>query len=162
MKKGKTESVGDILRKYLRQEGLETPLNQQRLISKWFELMGPGISAYTGEIYIKNQTLFVQLKSPALKNNLMIKILENRGEFLNERQTTLIDKRTRVCHDFLPEGKHVQVDVALYLQHGIPLLESFLIPCQSIQIRFVVLGNDQVHEPAAFFAAAQYKFLIIR
>ena len=72
MKKGKTESVGDVLRKYLRQEGLETPLNQQRLISKWFELMGPGISAYTGEIYIKNQTLFVQLKSPALKNNLMM------------------------------------------------------------------------------------------
>lgn len=72
MRRGKAESLGDVLQKYLRQEGLETPLKQRRLIDKWFELLGPGIASYTGEIYIRNQSLYVQIKSSALKNNLMM------------------------------------------------------------------------------------------
>lgn len=83
MRRGRAESVGEVLRKYLRQEGLETPLNQFRLIDKWKELLGPGIAAYTGEIYIKNQTLYVQIKSPALKNNLMME-RERLAKRLNE------------------------------------------------------------------------------
>ncbi|MCQ2269508.1 MAG: DUF721 domain-containing protein [Bacteroidaceae bacterium] len=83
MRRGRAESVGEVLRKYLRQEGLETPLNQFRLIDKWNELLGPGIAAYTGEIYIKNQTLYVQIKSPALKNNLMME-RERLAKRLNE------------------------------------------------------------------------------
>ena len=47
MRRGKAESVGDVLRKFLRQEGIETPLNQFRVIQKWNELLGPGIAPYT-------------------------------------------------------------------------------------------------------------------
>lgn len=72
MKRKNSESIGDVLRQYLRQEGLETPLNQHRIIDKWFEMMGHGIAAYTGDIFIKNQCLFVQIKSPALRENLMM------------------------------------------------------------------------------------------
>ena len=83
MRRGKAESVGEVLMKYLRAEGIETPLNQHRIIEKWYELLGPGIAAYTGEIFIKNQSLFVQIKSPALKNNLMME-RERLTKRLNE------------------------------------------------------------------------------
>lgn len=72
MRKTNTEQLGTIIRQFLREEGLETPLNQHRIISAWTEVMGMGIAKYTGNIYIKNQTLFVQIKSPALKADLMM------------------------------------------------------------------------------------------
>lgn len=83
MRRGKAESLGDVLQKYLRQEGIETPLNQHRLIDNWFKLMGPGIASYTGEISIYNQTLYVQIKSPALKSNLLM-MREKLVKRLNE------------------------------------------------------------------------------
>ena len=35
MKRNDAESVGMLIRKFLRQEGLETPLNEKRLIDAW-------------------------------------------------------------------------------------------------------------------------------
>lgn len=80
MKKSNSEQVGDILRRFMRDEGLETPLNQFRLMSAWKDVMGDGIEQYTGDMYIKNQTLFVKIKSSVLKNNLMM------------MRTSLVDK----------------------------------------------------------------------
>ncbi len=72
MKKSNTESLSDLLSKYLRQEGLETPLNQHRLISAWPEVMGTTITRYTGDMFIKNQTLYVKITSAPLKSDLMM------------------------------------------------------------------------------------------
>ena len=72
MKKSNSEQVGDILRRFMRDEGLETPLNQFRLMSAWKDVMGDGIEQYTGDMFIKNQTLFVKIKSSVLKNNQMM------------------------------------------------------------------------------------------
>lgn len=72
MRRSKAEQVGDIVRQFMRQEGLETPYNQYRLINSWEEVMGEGISRFTGEKFIKNQTLFVKILSPVLKNDLFM------------------------------------------------------------------------------------------
>ena len=72
MKRSNTEHVGDIINQFLRQEGLETPLNQYRLIERWRDVVGESVANYTGEIYIRNQTLIVKIKSSALKNELMM------------------------------------------------------------------------------------------
>ncbi len=72
MRWNKAESIGDILRQYLRQEGLETPLNETRMVAAWAEVMGPVVARYTGDAFVKNQTLYVRLKSPALKANLLM------------------------------------------------------------------------------------------
>lgn len=72
MRWNKAESIGDILRQYLRQEGLETPLNETRMVVAWAEVMGPVVARYTGDVFVKNQTLYVRLKSPALKANLLM------------------------------------------------------------------------------------------
>lgn len=72
MRKCNAEQVGQIVRMFMRQEGLETPYNEYRLISSWEEVMGQGIARFTGEKFIKNQTLFVKILSPVVKNELMM------------------------------------------------------------------------------------------
>ena len=70
MFKKDVKSLTDVLQKALRQGGLETPLNQKRLIDAWDTIMGPAITKYTGEKFIKNQTLFVKITNPALRQDL--------------------------------------------------------------------------------------------
>lgn len=72
MKRSNSQQVGDVVRTFLRQEGLETPLNQYRLMAAWKDVMGAAIEPYTGEMFIKNQTLFVRILSAPLKQNLMM------------------------------------------------------------------------------------------
>ena len=72
MKRKKAIPIGDLVRQYLRDEGLETPLNQHRLISSWGEVMGNGILTYTGELFIKNQTLWVKINSSVLRQELCV------------------------------------------------------------------------------------------
>lgn len=66
----KTESLKDILLRALREQGLETPLQQKRLIDSWPEVAGPVIARYTLNTYIYNQTLYVRLSNPALRSDL--------------------------------------------------------------------------------------------
>ena len=70
MKRNNTEQVGDVIRRLLRQEGLETPLNEYRLIEAWKDVVGPVISRYTMNLYIKNQVLYVHLSSSVLRQEL--------------------------------------------------------------------------------------------
>ena len=72
MIKNKPKQLGDLLMQFLRSEGLETPLLEHRIINAWPAVMGDTISRYTTDIYIKNSILWVKLKSPALKQNLLM------------------------------------------------------------------------------------------
>lgn len=72
MKRSNSEQVGDILRQALRENGLETPLNQYRLMESWKGVVGEGIASYSGEMFIKNQTLYVKIRSSVVKNELMM------------------------------------------------------------------------------------------
>lgn len=73
MKKKDSEPIGLLVRQILRQQGLETPLNEYRLIQAWKEVLGPNIATYTGNLYIKNQTLYVHLTSSTLRQELMMR-----------------------------------------------------------------------------------------
>lgn len=70
MFKRNIESLKDILLRNLREQGLETPLKQKRLVEAWPEIAGPVITRYTLSTYIYNQTLFVRLSNPALRSDL--------------------------------------------------------------------------------------------
>lgn len=72
MRRNNAEKLGDILRRYLRQESLESPLNEQRLIDSWPRIVGPSIARYTRQLYIKNQILYVHLSSSVLRQELMM------------------------------------------------------------------------------------------
>ena len=62
--------IREIILRNLREQGLETPLLQKRLIEAWPIVAGPAISHYTLNTYIQNQTLVVHLSSPALRTEL--------------------------------------------------------------------------------------------
>ena len=72
MKRQNALPIGDMIRRFLREEGLESPLNEYRLIQAWETVLGKAIARYTGQMYIKNQTLYVHLTSPALRQNLQM------------------------------------------------------------------------------------------
>lgn len=61
------KDLSDVLNVCMRRNGLETPLLQRRLVDAWESVVGSGVAAYTGEKFIKNQTLFVKIKNPALR-----------------------------------------------------------------------------------------------
>ena len=62
--------LDEVLRKFLREEGLEVPLQQKRLIDAWEVVTGNMVSRYTAEKFIRNQTLFVKITNPALRQDL--------------------------------------------------------------------------------------------
>lgn len=67
------ETIGDLVNRFLRSEGLETPLNEHRLVSLWPEVVGDIVSRNTGDIYIRNGVLYVQIKSAPLRYTLVYK-----------------------------------------------------------------------------------------
>ena len=57
----KVQPLDDLLNQFLRQEGLESPLLQKRIIAAWDTVAGETVARYTQEKFIKNQTLFVKI-----------------------------------------------------------------------------------------------------
>lgn len=90
------QSISDLLNMYLRREGLETPLLQKRAVDAWDTLMGHSIARFTGEKFIKNQTLFVKILNPALRQDLTM---------MRSRITKRINEAV---------GSQVIVDVRIY------------------------------------------------
>ena len=72
MRRGETKSIAELVRAMCREEGLETPLNEYRLVQAWKEVVGPVITRYTSNLYIKNQILYVHLTSSVLRQELMM------------------------------------------------------------------------------------------
>ena len=72
MRRNNAEHIGDVIRFFLRQQGLESPLNEYRLVQAWGDVVGPAMSRYTSNLYIKNQTLHVHLTSAVLRQELMM------------------------------------------------------------------------------------------
>lgn len=70
MFKRNVKEIKDLILRNLRAQGLETPLLQKRLIEAWPTVMGDVIAGYTQNLYIRNQTLYVHLTSPALRADL--------------------------------------------------------------------------------------------
>ena len=43
MKRGETKPISELVRAMCREEGLETPLNEYRLIQAWTKVLGPAV-----------------------------------------------------------------------------------------------------------------------
>ena len=70
MFKRRVLSLDDVVGQFLRHEGLETPLQQKRLIDAWGKVAGNVVEKYTAEKFIRNQTLFVKIQNPAVRSDL--------------------------------------------------------------------------------------------
>lgn len=80
MFKRDVKTIKDLILRNLRVQGLETPLLQKRLVEAWPSVAGEVVARYTREVYIRNQTLFVHLVSPALRTELSMR----RQDYVNQ------------------------------------------------------------------------------
>jgi len=72
MKKTDSQLIGKILEQFFEDNPqMADKLAETRLIDYWND-MNPAITRYTSGLFIKNRTLFVQLKSAVLKSELMM------------------------------------------------------------------------------------------
>lgn len=92
MRKSETQKLGEIIREYLRQMMIDKRLKEVSTIRSWEELMGKPVAERTRNIYVKNKTLFIELKSSVLRNELIMmrqaiidKINERAGEKIIEK-----------------------------------------------------------------------------
>ncbi len=67
------QQVKDLILRSLREQGLEMPLQQKRLVEAWPIVAGPVVARYTLNPYIYNQTLYVRLSNPALRSDLSMR-----------------------------------------------------------------------------------------
>jgi predicted nucleic acid-binding Zn ribbon protein len=72
MRKSNTQSISSVLKNYVRENNLERKLNELDLIKSWESVMGKTVSRYTGNLYIQNNTLFVETTSPIVRNELLM------------------------------------------------------------------------------------------
>lgn len=72
MKRVKEARLGDIIHAMLREDGLETPLNEYRATEAWSKVMGPTIERYTGDVTVRAGVLHVQIRNAALRQELMM------------------------------------------------------------------------------------------
>ena len=70
MKHDSPKSLREAIGKYLKEERLDGKLNEHKLIGIWQELMGPTIASRTDRMFIKKKTLYVNINSAPLKQEL--------------------------------------------------------------------------------------------
>ena len=96
MFKQQPKAISDILQQLLREQGLETPLRQKRLIDAWEKVTGATVARYTGEKFIKNQTLHVKITSPALRHDLSM-MRSQLVKRLNAEVGAMVIADVRIC-----------------------------------------------------------------
>lgn len=91
MFKRDVQSVKDLILRNLREQGLEMPLQQKRLVEAWPLVAGPVIARYTLNTYIYNQTLYVRLSNPALRADLSMRrqeLTQRLNDYVGEQVIT--------------------------------------------------------------------------
>ena len=76
MLKKNTELLGDVIRQVLKEQKLDKPLNEKRLIDAWPVVLGQNIVQYTSELQIKNRVLYVSMSSSVLRHDLFLSRIE--------------------------------------------------------------------------------------
>lgn len=84
------KQINDLTRQFLRNNGLETPWLQHRVINAWEEIAGPMVASYTEQKDIRNQTLWIKLTNPALRADLQMRRSELVAKLNNAVEAQII------------------------------------------------------------------------
>ena len=79
--KGKDEfqTIGDAVRQMLGTFRIDSKFDEATLVASWERLVGGPIARRTKKVFVKDKILFVEFKSPSMKNDFLLhksKILE--------------------------------------------------------------------------------------
>lgn len=72
MRRKNTELLREIIRQMLKDQHLEKPLYEKRIIDAWTSVLGPQIEKYTSHLEIKNAILYVSINSAVLRHDLFL------------------------------------------------------------------------------------------
>ena len=72
MKQKTPQLLSAVLNEVLKQQNLDTKLNETRLLEAWEKIMGKSINTYTKGKYVNNKILFVHVTSAVLRNDLIM------------------------------------------------------------------------------------------
>jgi len=64
------QSIEDIIKEFVESNNLQTGLDKVNVRKAWINLMGNGVNNYTTAIELKHETLYVQLSSSVLREEL--------------------------------------------------------------------------------------------
>ena len=81
------QSISDVIKVFIDNNKLQKGINQIEVEDIWKRVMGPAISKYTTQIKLQNNTLYVQLSSSVLREELsygVSKIAKNINEELGK------------------------------------------------------------------------------
>ncbi|MEW7291349.1 DUF721 domain-containing protein [Aquimarina sp. 2304DJ70-9] len=81
------QSLGDVLKDFVSDNNLQKGLDKVAVRDVWEKVMGPAITKYTQNIKLDRDTLFVQLTSSVLREELSYgkeKIISNLNEELGK------------------------------------------------------------------------------
>ena len=63
-------SIGDVLKEFIQSNNLQKGMDKIDVREAWKNLMGNGVNNYTREIMLKGSTLYVELTSAVLREEL--------------------------------------------------------------------------------------------
>lgn len=70
MRRQDSQSITDLLADFLRENNLEQPYLERRIVEAWPSVLGPTVARYTGKMDIREGVLFVHVKSAPLRQEL--------------------------------------------------------------------------------------------
>jgi hypothetical protein len=70
MKNSNEQTLKEVIKELLEAYRLQDGLQESKLIHAWDAVAGAFVAKNTEKIYIRNKTLYIHLRSPALKNEL--------------------------------------------------------------------------------------------
>ena len=91
MQRKNEQSIGEILRQFLKMSQLENVVFEKQIAALWQETLGDQITQQTDRIHLEQGVLYVTLASPALKNDIMMQRTAIRSE-LNKKMGSDIIK----------------------------------------------------------------------
>lgn len=64
------QHIGQAIRQLLKEYHLKPKFDEASVVASWERLVGKPVAKRTKRIYIRNKVLFIELDSPAMKNDL--------------------------------------------------------------------------------------------
>jgi predicted nucleic acid-binding Zn ribbon protein len=61
-----------VLSQFLKENKLDKPLSEKRLIDSWAEVLGENIKQYTTDLSVKNEVLYASISSSVLRHELFL------------------------------------------------------------------------------------------
>lgn len=63
-------SIGEVLKEIIQNNKLQSGIDQISVKEAWVSLMGNGVNSYTKNVILKGETLYVELSSSVLREEL--------------------------------------------------------------------------------------------